>query len=339
MSYGTNMPVMVDGVGRCRFPYLVSYAYLANQSDEHVRRILTDDRREVLLDSGAFTAFNVGKEIRLSEYVAFLKKWRERLFGYMLLDKIQDPVTTKANWLSMMADGLSPIPIHVFGEGGEQMEEFFAHAPYVALGGFRRPHRGPAPVEYVKQKMAWAAGRPVHWLGYTNEQMIKTFRPFSVDCATVWSSTQFGNISVYLGAGRWWLGVFTDWQKAGQVDRRAVRAAVANYDVNPDVLDDPTAWRWCPASRAADEANTSVLSRIYRDAAQKPTSHLTATISVRGWVRYIYDIRRRYGTRVFLACTPEERFDRMVDEGLELAHRKGWDLPLPNHFQESENVP
>lgn len=328
MGFGTDDPVVVDGVPRCRFPYLVSYAYLRNVQDDQIARILSDNRREVLLDSGAFTAFNAGKVIELSEYMAFLRKWGHRLFAYMLLDKLQDPVQTEANWRTMLADGLSPVPIHVFGEGADQMEEFFSRAPYVALGGLRRPHRGPAPIEYVKQKMTWAAGRPVHWLGYTNQQMIRTFRPFSVDCATAWSATQFGNCSIYIGGSKWWVGTFDEWRKLSTGEKRTLRGIVAGYDVNPDALDDKSSWNWYATGRVAEKANTDRLSRIYKGVAPEPKDHMTAILSVRSYVCYIYDVRRNLGTRMFLACTPENRYDRIVDGALELAHKRGWDRPL-----------
>lgn len=329
MTFGTNEPVLVNGKPRCRFPYLVSYAYLRQCPDDQIERILSDERREVLLDSGAFTAFNAGKVIELSDYIGFLKKWAPRLFGYMLLDKLQDPVQTEANWKIMLDEGLSPVPIHVFGEGAEQMEAFFARSPYVALGGLRRPHRGPAPDEYVKQKMAWANGRPVHWLGYTKESMIRAFRPFSVDCASAWGSMQFGQVMVYHGFGRWWQGGFDDWLALDQAKRRSIRASILAYDVDPDALNDPLLWRWGPYTDAVKFANADALRGAYEpNIGDVSRSHLTAILSIRSFVRYIYDIRRNFGTRVFLACGPGERHDRIVDGALELANRKGWDRPL-----------
>jgi hypothetical protein len=283
----------------------------------------------VLLDSGAFTAFNAGKTILLADYIAFLKKWGPSLFGYMLLDKLQDPVQTEANWQTMLAEGLTPVPIHVYGEGKAQMDAFFERSPYVALGGLRRPHRGAAPPEYVKLKMEWAAGRPVHWLGYTDEKMVRGFRPFSVDCASAWSSMQFGQVQVYLGAGEWWLGTIDDWKELSEVKRRELRRQLVEYDVEPAALDQPETWRWQPT-----DAVLSWVDRLghndsrYVGIEQKPTSHVTASICIRSWVRYIFDVRRNFGTRVFLASTADQRFDRIIDAALVVAHRRGWDRPL-----------
>ena len=146
-----------------KIPLLTSYAYLRDYDDNHVGEMLSDPRTEILLDSGAFTAFNSGKEILLSDYMDFVGRWGHKLFGYMALDKLQDPVQTDKNLEIMLKAGLTPIPIHVYGDSKERMDWLFEQSRWVACGGLRRPHRGAAPDEYVKVKMKWASGRDVHW--------------------------------------------------------------------------------------------------------------------------------------------------------------------------------
>ena len=326
MGFGSDEPVIIDGEPRCRFPSLVSYAYLRDLEDAQIDRIVNDPRREVLLDSGAFTAFNAGKAIEVGDYIDFLHKWKDKLFGYFLLDKIQDPVATEANWQTMLAAGLSPIPIHVFGEDGAAMDRFFERSPYVGLGGFRRPSRGKAPIEYVKQKMTWAASRPVHWLGYTDEETLRAFRPFSCDSASCWAATQFGVVHIYRGSGKWWSGKHPDWMKVSGIEARSLRATLVEYGCTADALDNPDAWRWSDPSEVERVCSTRPYAR--NPAGEELPSHVSAHVAVRSFVRYIYDVRRLFGTRVFMACTCDTRFDRIVDCALEVAHARGWDRPL-----------
>ena len=56
--------------------------------EERTKRILTHPMTEVLIDSGAFTALNAGREINLDEYMEWLDKWKRHLHGYLALDVI-----------------------------------------------------------------------------------------------------------------------------------------------------------------------------------------------------------------------------------------------------------
>jgi hypothetical protein len=78
-----------------KVPILASYAYLRETDPDRVRQLVADPRIEFLLDSGAFTAFNVGKAIDLQDYIAWVHAWKSHLFGYMALDVLQD------TWRSM----------------------------------------------------------------------------------------------------------------------------------------------------------------------------------------------------------------------------------------------
>jgi 6-pyruvoyltetrahydropterin/6-carboxytetrahydropterin synthase len=188
---------------QAKLPLLISYAYLRSERPENIERLLTHPFIELLLDSGAFTALNAGVEIKLDEYIQFCLKWKENLFGYMALDKLQDPATTTRNLHTMLEAGLKPIPVHVLGDDERRMDELFELSDWVALGGFRRPHRGPAPYTYIKKKMAWAKGRKVHWLGFTNKPVVEGFKPFSCDCSSWMAGAMYGRVAIYIGLGRW----------------------------------------------------------------------------------------------------------------------------------------
>lgn len=177
---------------KAKLPVLVSYAYLREAPEERQAYIMQNPHIELLVDSGAFSALNAGKEIKLDEYMDFIQRWQEHIFGYVALDVLGDPKATDENLRIMLKEGLSPVPVHVLGDDGKRMDELFELSDWVACGGLRRPHRGWAPPAYVKQKMVWAKGRNVHWLGYTRDDMVRAFKPYSCDSANAFSGAMYG---------------------------------------------------------------------------------------------------------------------------------------------------
>lgn len=260
-----------------KVPVLVSYAFLRKQ--RNMRAPLMDavaaGKIELLLDSGAFTAKNLGEEISLDEYCGFLEEHKEHLHGYIALDVLQDPHGTEVNLKRMLERGLRPVPVHVFGDDEARMNELFGISPWVALGGLRRPHRGRAPLSYVKLKMQWAAGRDVHWLGYTVNETVRGFSPYSIDSASWASGAMWGRHEVYFGGGRW--GFINGGSR---------------------VAFDP---------RLLDGRNTRWLARFGFDLNEMNEKKWWASngkIGAASWIWYGADLRRICGTRVFLAvCT------------------------------------
>jgi hypothetical protein len=273
-----------------KLPLLISYAYLREERPETIERILTHPSIELLLDSGAFTAKNAGVEIPLDEYIEFCQTWKDHLFGYMALDVLQDPAGTDSNLRIMLKEGLRPIPVHVYGDDERRMDELFALSDWVALGGFRRPHRGPAPLTYVNIKMSWARGRHVHWLGYTNKPVIEAFQPFSCDCSSWMAGAMYGRVAIYAGRGQWFTFKREELLvKRGFTDMN-LRRALSDYDISMTEFLDERHWH---------NGNSSNQIRA-RDC-------MITKLPARSWVRYVVDLRhRRCGTRLFIACHDEQ---------------------------------
>jgi len=272
-----------------RTPVLMSYAFLRDMTDEQVRDLVSASCFELLLDCGAFTALNAGAEIDLDDYIAFIEKWKRHLFGYIALDVLGNPAQTDANLQSMLREGLKPIPVHVRGDGKKRMDELFGMSDIVAFGGLRRPHRGPASLSYVKQKMGWAAGRKAHWLGYTNAQSIATFKPYSVDCSSWASGLRWGVFSIYLGGARWsakqWsVSRVLAGERLTIEEERVVRAA----RIELSDFYNPLYWRHSLNKNDISYHNSAI-----------------SVIPAHSWVRYSDDVRRYWGTWFFLAMFPD----------------------------------
>lgn len=266
-----------------KFPILVSYAYARN-SEKEFAEYAESPHIEVLLDCGAFTAKNSGKEIKLENYCTFLDKWKSKLFRYLALDKVGDPKVTETNLKEMLRMGYKPSPVHVLGDDQKRMDELFEISDYVALAGLRRPHKGACPKEYIKAKMKWARGRDVHWLGYVRENMFSTFRPYSCDSASWGAPKMWGKMHIYYGRGRWIRS--TSFHERAKILKNAeVMDIINKLGFGAKELNDERHWR-----RNIKEGFGA-------------EQCLPEIVTADSWVRYVIDCYKRYKVKVFLATS------------------------------------
>ena len=278
-------------------PLLYSYAHIKDFSEDEQRQLIDDPAFKVLIDSGGFSALNAGYEINLDEYMAWLKKWEKHLHAYVALDKLGDPVQTDINLRKMQDAGLNPIPVHVRGEGEERMDELFEMSDYVAIGGLRRPHRGQATIQYVAERMRWAKGRNVHWLGWAcrkagaKADAIAHLKPRSVDCATWSIGYRFGELELYEGRGRW----FPRFSFGESCERRSISRG---YRLSPREAR-VVASAGIPASWLYEEVrwSHSKVRGVHYD------NSVMSVLGGHSWVRFADDVRRYWGCDLYLACS------------------------------------
>jgi len=275
---GSAKPLQKGEALKC--PILISYHYLRKWSPEHRTYVTSGqankDGFEIMLDSGAFSAKNSGAQIPLEEYMVFLHK-NGYLFkgGYVALDVLGDVKGTEKNLEIMYDNGLKPMPVHVWGDNEKRMDYLFERANKICFGGLRRPQRGSAPKEYVVQKMKWAKGRDVHWLGYTNKDYVTALLPHSVDSASFASAMIWGTMSMYLGSGMFKEFNMTKLPKVKFTYR--MTKMLEEHGIVRNDLYKPETWRSSDAP--------------------------TKQISTDSWVRYVCDLRRVWGVRHYLALS------------------------------------
>ena len=275
-----------------KLPILVSYAY-ARKSIAKFEALIADDRIEVLLDCGAFTAKNAGEVITLDAYCSFLDTYKHRIFKYLALDVVGDPVQTEVNLQTMLDRGYLPSPVHVRGDDEQKMNELFELSDFVALAGLRIPGRGQCDGAYIKKKMEWANGRDVHWLGFVRAEYFQ-MRPYSCDSVSWSTGEQFGNMHCYLGNGRFVTRTFA---RRGEIwaNRRA-RDLVLQSGVSQGQFNDQRFW-------------TS-------NRGMEGWQYMTVLVSGESWVRYVWDIYQRYGVKIFMASTLTDPQVAAINYGL-----------------------
>ncbi len=92
---------------------LYSYAYL--KTDRYLEQVLLILSEQgyinLLIDSGAFTAYKLGKPISLKEYIEACYRYKDRCFQYMMLDVINNKDESKKNFEKMLDSKLNPMGI------------------------------------------------------------------------------------------------------------------------------------------------------------------------------------------------------------------------------------
>lgn len=115
---------------------LESYYFLSESKDFPYMKKVADDKLNIFLDSGAFSAYSKGVDISLGDYGNFIKQNADILTAYANLDVIGDPRKTWINQVRMEKMGLNPIPTYHYGEDPKWLRRYLDKGyDYIALGG------------------------------------------------------------------------------------------------------------------------------------------------------------------------------------------------------------
>ncbi len=164
----------------------------------------------LFLDSGAFSAYSQGAEIKIEDYIQFIKDHLPYLEQYANLDVIGDPKATRKNQAIMEKAGLHPIPCFHYGEPLEYLREYLQNYDYIALGGMVPISTPDLKVwldDLFENYICDRKGMPrvkVHGFGLTSFPLMKRYPWYSVD-STSWVMTgRMGSVYVpRWRAGKW----------------------------------------------------------------------------------------------------------------------------------------
>lgn len=254
---------------------LVAYPYLKESVVESLRQGGEDIR--LVVDSGAFTAWKAGKPIALDDYCRFLEALPVKPWRYFTLDVIGDPDGSLVNYDKMLQRGFKPIPIFTRGEDVAMIDEYYKTSDVVGIGGLvgTKGNKG-----FVNGIMRAVGNRKVHWLGFTNLDYMKHYKPFMCDSSGWSSSFRYASAKVYAGNGAW--KSFTKQDLQGRPSD-ALLALIRSHGVDPARLARMDEW-----SNGNREKEFAI-----------------ETLTHRTWVKYQADVERNLGTKFFLACSTD----------------------------------
>ena len=152
-------------------------------------------KTDIFLDSGAYSAFTQGVEIKIDDYIAFIKAHKDHLAVYANLDVIGSPEGTWKNQRRMEAAGVSPLPCFHYGEDVKWLLKYLSRGyDYIALGGMVPISSKDLKIwldDIWKNYLTDKDGMPiikVHGFGLTSNSLMRRYPWFSVD-STSWVMT------------------------------------------------------------------------------------------------------------------------------------------------------
>lgn len=210
---------------------LIAFPYFKKDLQEFLTNEVDRSEFNLIVDSGAFTAWNIGKDIKLDDYCTFLDSIEHlRPFHAVQLDVFGDPEASWKNYLIMKERGYDVMPVFTRGESLDMLEEMYKYTDYIMFGGvvIGRGNRN-----YVKWFLERNNQRDTHWLGFVNMPFIKTYKPRSVDSSSWMMASRFGSMSLYSGAGE--IKTFKKLQFANSPTEEMLRCAKKTL-LSPDEL-------------------------------------------------------------------------------------------------------
>lgn len=116
---------------------LMSYHYLGNINMQRLASALADVDIPLMLDSGAFSAHNIGAVISLEEYIEYCKGHGSIFEIQVALDVIGDGKTSKRNLDVMLDAGLKPMPVFTVdeSESEENIDWFLQRSRSIGIAG------------------------------------------------------------------------------------------------------------------------------------------------------------------------------------------------------------
>lgn len=195
---------------------LTSYWYYQDQRfRDIIRKHFKEYEVELFADSGAFSAFTKGHEIRVEDYCDWLDLNKEYLLLYANLDVIGNQVLTRNNQTTMESRGLSPLPVYHIGSGLREFRRLCEKYEYVAIGGMV-PYMKRVGVIWPSLVKIFEIGvdNNLHGFGCTNQKVLFNLPWYSVDSTTWMSGMRYGEVTLFDPKSIKIISIaFGDWQR------------------------------------------------------------------------------------------------------------------------------
>lgn len=186
--------------------FLASFHYMDDPQTRAVVEWSTEQGYPLFLDSGAFSAYSLGAEVRLDDYLGYCLEYGDLYEAIAALDVIGDWRASRANWEAMREAGVDCIPTFHVRAPWDELERLAGETDYVALGVAGMQGRR-------KKVMAWLAkafatirdANPecrVHGFGLTSPDVMRCFPWYSVD-SSAWLAARRYAVGFLGGPGRW----------------------------------------------------------------------------------------------------------------------------------------
>lgn len=163
---------------------LLSYHYFRNKGiGSFIDKI--GYKPEILLDSGAFSAYTKGRNISPIDYMKFIDDNTDYINGYFALDVIGDDELSKRYYDIMRIKGYRPIPVYHIGDDEKYLEYYVNDGnTYIALGGTAKMRSKPDVAKWCASVIEKYPQINFHLLGSSSKQITDHCRLYSFDSST-----------------------------------------------------------------------------------------------------------------------------------------------------------
>ena len=270
---------------------MISYAYVEGVGIDNIVKLQKRYKTKMrfMLDSGAFTAFNTGKPIKIQDYCNFIKNTPIKLDNYIALDVIQNAKETKKNYYKMLECGLRPMPVFTSGADIKDIDEYYSTSDYILVGGLVGVGKNSV-IRRIAEIMEVIDGRKVHLLGFSQMKWVNKFRPYSIDSSSWLSGIRYGQVNI-LTDNPLMLSAATRKDFIKKPDKKLVKA-LHRVGVSAASLRKSNSWN--------SEGYSST---------KKPL--MTATARAR--VYQAIEIEKKVGTKVYFALASTSGLEALVD--------------------------
>lgn len=164
---------------------LLSYFYFRNKSlREFINKI--GYQPNIMLDSGAYSAWNKGKGIALTDYMNYIRDNKEYITYYINLDVFGDNELSYDYYQILKKKGFQPIPVVQYGDDHKEWltRYYEAGERYIALGGTVPIKNKWVVSEWIKILTWYYSDVKFHLLGSSSRKIIDHCDIYSCDSST-----------------------------------------------------------------------------------------------------------------------------------------------------------
>lgn len=182
---------------------LLSYFYFRNKPLKcYVERL--GYKPEIMLDSGAYSAWTKGKGIALTDYMKYIEENKEYISSYVNLDVFGDNEMSFDYYSIMKRKDFNPVPVVQYGDDHMKwLERYYQLGErFIALGG-TVPIKNKWEVSDWVRLLAWQYPEvKFHLLGSSSRKIIDHCDMYSCDSSTWFMMAVMGKPNHIKGTSR-----------------------------------------------------------------------------------------------------------------------------------------
>jgi len=161
-------------------------------------------KRNIFLDSGAYSAMTQNAEINIDNYINYIKKTKKSLYVYANLDVIGNAEASYKNWEYMKSKGVDPLPVFHVGSPVEFLKKYIEKSDYIAIGGVagtgqtiqvQRDYLDRLWSRYLVDSEGYPKVK-VHAFGITSIVLLPRYPWFSADSTSWIQTARFGGVLI-----------------------------------------------------------------------------------------------------------------------------------------------